>query len=281
MEEMDKKIVILLATYNGVRFLSEQFDSLLRQTFQDFTVIIRDDGSTDGTIEIIENYALRYPRKFFILKDDVLHRGARESFMYLLENVIADYYLFCDQDDVWLPSKLELSLNKIKETERLNPELPVMIHTDLRIVDENLNTLYDSLWQWAGFDVDLNKQFNYAVMGNVFTGCTMIINRKARDFALPIHPKSSMHDEWIGLVISKYGIVDNLKAQTILYRQHGKNVCSIGDQKDFSKQKFKFSILYQWYYDNYELLSYLKYGSVVKAIYYKTIYLIKRRFFNA
>lgn len=279
MEDMDK-IVILLATYNGEKYLKEQLESLLNQSYNDFTVIIRDDGSTDSTFAIIEKYRDRYPDRFLVINDAVQHRGARDSFMYLLECVDADYYFFCDQDDVWLPNKVEISLHKMKKMEAAYPGLPVMVHTDLRIVDENLSPLYDSLWRWAGFDVDLNKKFNYSVMGNVFTGCTMIINSAARQKSLPIHPKSAMHDEWIGLIVAKYGKVDNIKEQTILYRQHGKNVCSIGLQKDFSKQKFSFKLLYQWYYDNLELLNYLGYGGVFKAIYYKSLYLVKRRFFN-
>lgn len=278
MEEMDE-IAILVATFNGAKYLREQLDSLFKQTYKKFKIYIRDDGSIDGTVNIIKEYKQRYPGYITLVKDDIYHRGARDSFMFLLSEVNAAYYMFCDQDDVWLPKKIELSLRKLLELEEKWPDKPIMVHTDLKVVNEDLSLIYDSLWKWAGFDVDLNKHFNYTVMGNVFTGCTMIFNRKTRDKALPIHPKSSMHDEWIGLIVAKNGVIDNIKSQTILYRQHGKNVCSIGVKKDFSKQRFSLTSLYKWYYNQKELLDYLKYGNVIKAIYYKVLYLIRRRYF--
>lgn len=276
--EATAEIAILLATYNGEKYISEQLDSLLKQSYSNFMIVIRDDGSNDSTLKIINEYIKRYPNKISLLHDDCPHRGAKNGFLHLLEKVNANYYMFCDQDDVWLPDKVELSILKLKELESIHPGKAVMVHTDLAIVNKNLEPIYNSLWDWAGFNVDLNRKFNYAVMGNVFTGCTMIFNSIAKSIIFPVHPKSSMHDEWIGLVIAKYGIIDNIKKQTILYRQHGKNVCSTGEKKDFSKQRFSFKILYQWYYDNIELLTFLNYGSVFKAIFYKILYLIKRRF---
>ena len=277
MEEMDK-IAILMATYNGEKYIREQLDSLLGQSYRNFKIYVRDDGSADETVEIIREYQSRYPDFIVLVTDNTLHRGARDSFMYLLSQVKARYYMFCDQDDVWLKDKIAVSFAKLRELEGKSPEKPIMVHTDLRVVDEDLKMIYNSLWRWAGFNVDLNKHFNYTVIGNVFTGCTMIFNRIARDIALPIHPKSSMHDEWIGLLVAKNGVVDNIKEQTILYRQHGKNVCSIGEKKDFSKQRFSFKSLYQWYYKQKELLDFLHYGSVYKAVFFKLLYILKRKY---
>ena len=104
-------IAILMSTYNGERYLREQIDSLLNQTYKDWKLYIRDDGSTDETISIIESYVNDYPDLIVLLKDDLGNLGSARSFMRILSVVDADYYMFCDQDDVWLPNKVkDLSL---------------------------------------------------------------------------------------------------------------------------------------------------------------------------
>lgn len=271
-----KNIAILMATYNGSSFIQEQVVSLMCQDYQDFTVFVHDDGSTDNTLAIISNLMVQYPGKIELLNDEVGHLGPRDAFMYLLKSVDARYYMFCDQDDVWLPFKISHTLHRMQEVELKNPKLPVMIHTDLRIVDTNLDTIGESFWKWRGYLVDVSKKFNYTVMGNVFTGCTMMLNRAVRNIAFPVLEDVRMHDEWIGLVTAKYGIIENLKEQTILYRQHSCNVCSGGERKELSMHGFDFGMLYKWYYDRKNIIDYLGYGSVLKGIYYKILYLIKR-----
>lgn len=269
-------IAILMATYNGSRYIREQFESLMSQDCQDFTVYVRDDGSTDGTLEILNGLVAQYPGRIKILEDTVKHRGPRDAFLYLLKNVESRYYMFCDQDDVWLPFKVSHTLGRMREVESENPGMPVMIHTDLRVVDSNLDTLGESFWKWRGYLVDVSKKFNYTVMGNVFTGCTMMMNRAVRGIAFPVMDEARMHDEWIGLVTAKYGVVENLKEQTILYRQHSSNVCSGGEKKELSSRGFSVNMLYDWYYERKSILDYLGYGSVMKGVYYKMLYLTRR-----
>jgi glycosyltransferase, family 2 len=269
-------IAILMATYNGSRFIREQVLSLMSQDYKDFNVYVRDDGSTDDTLEILKDLMIQFPGRIEILRDPVQHRGPRDAFMYLLKNVEARYYMFCDQDDVWLPFKVSHTLHRMQEVELKNPGKPVMIHTDLRVVDSNLDTIGESFWKWRGYLVDVSKNFNYTVMGNIFTGCTIMINRGVRDLAFPISDYARMHDEWIGLVTAKHGVVENLKEQTILYRQHSDNVCSGGEKKELSPRGFALNMLYDWYYDRKPILDYFGYGSVVKGIYYKSLYLMKR-----
>lgn len=96
-----------MCTYNGERFLKEQLDSLFCQSFDDFIIYVHDDGSKDKTLEILNSYINQYPQKIVLMDDPIKHRGAGSSFMWLLENVESQYYMFCDQDDVWLPSKIE------------------------------------------------------------------------------------------------------------------------------------------------------------------------------
>lgn len=278
MEEVKSGIAVLLATYNGAVFLEEQLDSLLNQTYQDFKIFVRDDGSSDSTMDIVTRYVEKYPDKFKLLDDDIRHRGPRDAFLWMLDIVESDYYMFCDQDDVWLPNKIELSINKVKKIEGRYPGVPVMVHTDLIVVDENLDTIYPSFFKWGKFNVDLNKRLCFAPFGNVFTGCTMIFNYALKKHLLPIPDFAQMHDQWVGLMAVKYGKVDNIKTGTIKYRQHTKNVCSTGRKKRFTLKDFvKRS---GWYEMSKPIFQELDYGPKIKAYFFKAIYSFSRIFFH-
>ena len=271
-------LVILLATYNGAKYIEMQLNSLLSQTVRPDHVYIRDDGSSDSTLAVIAAFDQLHPGFLTVMEDHYLHRGAKDSFMWLLEKVQADYYMFCDQDDVWLPFKIEHTLAKMKEVEKKNPGLPVMIHTDLTLVDANLMPIYESFWKWRKFHVDLNRKFNYAALGNVFTGCTMMINHEAKQVSFPMSVHAHMHDEWIGLMVAKHGVVDNVKEQTILYRQHGTNVCAIGQKTRKAMFFLRWLTVPRWYLSQKEMLQEIGYGSLLKFIYYKFLYVSKRFF---
>ena len=126
-------IYILLATYNGEKYFSEQIESLLSQTYQDWKLWIHDDGSKDNTVKIIKDYANKYPEKIVFLDDDISCGGAKENFTYVLNNIDKnfDYIMFCDQDDLWLPNRIELFLNEVKIQEKNNPNLPLVSFSDL------------------------------------------------------------------------------------------------------------------------------------------------------
>lgn len=220
-------ISILLCTYNGAKYLSTQFDSILKQTYKDFVIYVHDDGSTDDTLKIIDSYSKNYPDKIFLLEDTEKHRGAGSSFMWLLKNVESEYYMFCDQDDFWLPNKIKHTFQKIKEIESLHPQAPILIHTDLHITDKGLNITHNSFWEYHNFKVDISKQKNYIGFGNIVTGCTVMINHKVKDVAFP-YTTNLLHDYWLALKVAQYGYVENIKEQTILYRQHGSNEAGAG-----------------------------------------------------
>ena len=109
-------LAILMSTFNGEKYLKEQIDSLLNQEYEAFDIYIRDDGSTDQTVSILENYEHIYPN-IYLLKDTQGNIGVFKSFMYLLSQVHADYYMFCDQDDVWLSNKISMSMKRMNELE--------------------------------------------------------------------------------------------------------------------------------------------------------------------
>jgi hypothetical protein len=158
-----------------------------------------------------------------ILHDSVTSRRAMGSFFWMLENIDATYYMFCDHDDIWLPQKVELSLAKIREIERDNR--PALVCCDLVVTDSNLNTISPSLWSYMKLRPELLTKLKYAISCNLFTGCTMIINRAARDISLPISPRAVMHDSWIGLrVLTAGGDVAWIPTPLILYRQHTDNL---------------------------------------------------------
>ncbi len=216
-------IDILLATYNGERFLREQIDSILNQSYQDFHLIIRDDGSKDCTLAIVHDYIARHPGKITLIEDSV-HRGAIGSFSHLLSSSGAPYVMFSDQDDVWLADKIQVTIAKMREMESLHgKEVPLLVHGDLIVVDQDLKVISESFWKYIHLKPSEGFRLNRIMVQNEVTGCTMMLNRPLADLAKPIAPESIMHDWWIGLVASACGHIGIVKSPIILYRQHGKN----------------------------------------------------------
>jgi len=222
---MPNKILILLATYNGAPHLPAQLDSLLSQTRSQWRLLVHDDGSTDETLTILKQYRDRYPDRITLLEDGIVCGGASANFAHLLSKADAEYLMFCDQDDVWHPDKIEKTLQTMKEMEAKYPGEPVLVHTDLEVTDEKLRVLDESFWHYGYIDPHRDS-FNRLLMQNVVTGCTVMINRKLASLALPIPEDAVMHDWWIGLVASRFGKIGIVEEATVKYRQHGGN--SIG-----------------------------------------------------
>ena len=233
---MKRKLAILLATYNGERYLQEQIDSLYRQTYKDWVLYIHDDGSTDGTCGIISKNAAEHGN--IVVMEHQGGHGAKDNFFGMLERVDADYYMFCDQDDVWLEDKVEKSLKRMHEVERSarGGEIPVVVHCDLFVVDEGLNLINDSFWRYAGIDPDYLVTFNRVSQYNLATGCTMLINAKAKAVAMAYpYENAHMHDSWITACVFKDGgRVSAIKEQLIYYRQHSKNCIGASNAKRHS-----------------------------------------------
>ena len=220
MELNNYSIAILLATYNGGKYIREQLDSLFQQSCDCFHLYVRDDGSSDDTMKIIEEFRQKYSNRITILEDSQKHRGAAKSFMYLLENVDSEYYMFCDQDDIWLPEKVEKTFDRMKEIEGT---APVLVATDLRVVDEHLSPIKESFNEDLKIDV-FRKHPELICVRHVVTGCTMMFNRAAKEASLPMSPRATMHDEWVALCVHfKGGVISILDDSTILYRQHTSN----------------------------------------------------------
>jgi glycosyltransferase involved in cell wall biosynthesis len=230
-------IDILLATYNGRKYLREQIDSILAQSCQDWQLLIRDDGSDDDTLSIIKDYAIKYPVKIKLIEDNSGRLGVKLNFKRLLEHSTAEYLMFCDQDDVWLPQKIEATLNLMEATEEEYPNKPILVHTDLRVVDSQLKTIAKSMWRYQRTSPETGNNLNKVTLQNVATGCTIMINRKAKTISLPIPEEAVMHDWWIVINVAKHGKIVYVPDQLVLYRQHPNN--AVGAKKVSKRSYFR------------------------------------------
>lgn len=225
-------IAILLSTYNGEKYIREQIDSLLNQTIENWFLVVRDDGSSDKTVEILKGYSSTYPTKIYIDESVCENLGAGKSFMHLLEISIADYYMFCDQDDVWKPNKICNTLKKMQTMEReYGLSMPIGVFTDLEVVDENLNLLMPSLWKGDNRHPEYVRNFYKQWTNRHATyGCTMMINKSAKQIVLPYNQFEGIqggHDNWIEYILIKKGIFDYIDECSILYRQHRNNAAGV------------------------------------------------------
>ncbi len=217
-------VEILLATYNGGRFLEAQLESLLRQTFPAWRVLVRDDGSTDETAAILGRFVSRYPEKVTFVRDGLGRLGACGSFGRLLALSQAPYIMLCDQDDVWLPEKIERTLHVMREAEKAKgTTTPILVHTDLQVVDQALRVIDKSFWHYQHLRPEAGSRWQVLLVQNVVTGCTVMINRALRDMAVPVPPQAIMHDWWLALVAALFGRVLFLRWASVLYRQHCAN----------------------------------------------------------
>lgn len=221
------KVYILMATYNGEKYLREQLDSLFNQTYQEWVLWIHDDNSTDSTELIINEYVDRYPDKIIHLNDGIRCGGAKENFSYLLEKIDDnyDYVMFCDQDDVWLDTKIDKFIKTVKDIEKSSKnKQPICIFSDLVLVDEKLNILSPSMVRTQRLNPIIASSFDYLKCQNVVTGCAMMLNKLAIQNSLPIPDSALMHDWWIALKVSINGQNIFINESLVLYRQHESNV---------------------------------------------------------
>lgn len=218
------RIAIVMATYNGAPNLSAQIDSILAQDHGNWRLIVRDDGSADGTVDILRAYAARHEEKISLITDDLGNLGPAANFSRLLEIVNAPYVALCDQDDVWLPDKLSRSLTRMQALEAAHgARAPCLIYTDLIVADRTLKQVAPSFWDRMGIRPDRDWTLDAILTGNQVTGCTMLLNHPLRDLVTPIPCEACMHDWWIALCAVALGKAEALAEPTVLYRVHGAN----------------------------------------------------------
>ena len=222
-------LAILLATYNGEAYLQEQLRSLMDQSHKAFTLYIHDDDSTDETSAIIKKFQKKHPSKIHYFDDDVTLKTAAGNFNYLLQKVDADYFMFCDQDDIWFSDKVERTLHAMRALEEKHQDQPCMLFSDLEVVDEQGKTIADSLWRGQKLSPQLIYDTKEILALNVVTGCTIMINNSAKAVVSPIPAQDIEHDHWIAIHLSKYGYSAFIDAPLMKYRQHSSNTLGAND----------------------------------------------------
>ena len=267
-------IAILMSTYNGARYLAQQLDSLLAQTYAEWKLTVRDDGSTDDTLRILQEYAKADKRINVLTEGENI--GACCSFERLLTQCDdAAYYAFCDQDDVWRSDKLALSLDAMQQAEAAHPGKPIVVHTDLQVVDENMTEIAPSFWRYSNIQADLlDAHIRYLAICNSVTGCAMLFNKAARDCSLPMSADAYMHDAWLALMTAYHGgFVLPVHQTPVAYRQHGDNVLGAIHYSTFGRsveqRKYEARVSYA------RAKGYV-YRNKVQFLLWKTIYFLHR-----
>ncbi len=275
-----RPIAVLLATYNGERYLREQIESIYAQTRTDWTIYAHDDGSTDSTMSILEEYESAHDN-FVVMRYPSQH-GASDNFFSLLKEVDADYYFFADQDDIWLPEKMETCMQRMAETEHADGGKPVLVCSDAFVANADMSVRAQSLWQQAGTHPEFLLTFAESAATPFVTGCTMLVNRQAKQaVAWSKTGVATMHDAFITLcVLRAGGIVSPIFKPLIYYRQHGSNALgafSYDKAKGIAYKLSHFKSLAKKNIAILKMLHALGYGSVFKFIKYKRAYKKKCR----
>ncbi|HEX6107227.1 MAG TPA: glycosyltransferase family 2 protein [Gemmatimonadales bacterium] len=219
------RLLVLLSTYNGARYLAEQIESIRGQIWTGWELVVRDDGSTDGTIELVEEFARR-DRRIRLWRDGRGNLGPAASFGALLEHAWAGgatYAALADQDDVWMPDKLQRELALLQAHEAAGePDHPLLVHTDLTVVDDRLRTLHPSFLRHQRLEHVRTDPLRRLLVQNFVTGCTVVVNRALLRAAIPV-PPVVMHDWWLAQCAAALGTILFLPEPTVRYRQHGGN----------------------------------------------------------
>lgn len=238
--DCDIQVAILLSTYNGEVYLKYLLDSLVSQSYRNIKIYIRDDGSTDKSLEIINQFL---SENVMLVKDELGNLKSASSFLQMLSVARADIYMFCDQDDIWLPEKV---LNAVKSIGECGFSSSLLFHTDLIIVDQHLNKISDSFNRHEGIILPAGHGFSHLIVQNCVVGCTMAITEELVKLSAlrDIKPKSiAMHDWWFALYASCFGRVIYSSRADILYRQHEHNVSGVNKKNFYQKLLLQFSVI--------------------------------------
>ncbi len=245
-------VSVLMSTYNGEKYLKEQIDSILSQTYKDFVLYIRDDGSRDDTLKIIESYT---DERIVLERGE--NKGPAGSFFALLNKAArSQYVFFSDQDDVWYPTKLEEMLKEIEK----HQGVPTMVFSDFSMIDSNGKTVAPSYSDYASLrvkegDVDIGK-----IIAQPFVfGCASVINRELTELVLSPPEGIEMHDCWISLVAAATGNLIYIPRQTIAHRFHNNNATGKSGQDSFAARISRITKGFSWQVQNTKLRLYQVY----------------------
>ncbi len=246
-------VTVLLAAYHGERYIGEQLDSILGQTVPGIRILASDDGSTDGTRRILDEYQRQYPERVFLRhrnggrqtveRDGETASGngpqtaglppAAANFFWLIGQALdqsvmstSDYFLLSDQDDVWYPKKVETLLNAMGKVEHGN--LPVLLHSDMEVVDKDRKVLAESLFAYQHIRPD-RKTLSEILVENPVTGGAVMMNRAMAELAKEPPGSCFMHDWWLAVLASCFGVIEFVAEPLYQYRQHETNTLGAGE----------------------------------------------------
>jgi glycosyltransferase involved in cell wall biosynthesis len=214
---MKNIVSIAIATYNGEKFLKEQLDSIYGQTYKEIEVIVCDDCSTDGTVEILDNYSKIYGLKYIINSSQL---GSVKTFERAVSFCKTNYYALSDQDDVWLPNKIETLIQQMLITEQTYPNQPIIVHHDVFIVDKDLKNINKKFLyndgKTSGFK---NMLFSNAKI----QGAATLFNKQLKDLSFPFPDNIPLHDLYLSYICETFGKRIYITQPLMLYRQHDNN----------------------------------------------------------
>ena len=206
------EVTILMATFNGGDYIGEQLDSLLNQTYRHWRLVVHDDGSTDNTVAIVNDYGAKDSR-ITLLTDGVAAAGAARNYLHLLNQTHADLYMFCDQDDIWLPQKVEQMVAAIYPIEQ-----PAMVYANGyfyrsgKVITQKTTTIHPRFLKDSLF-------FNSGIQG-----CSIIVNKQLIALLKPFPEQVAMHDHLLTMAAATLGRISYVDEVLTWYRQHERNV---------------------------------------------------------
>lgn len=229
MNRSDPDVLVLLPVYNGERFLRQQLDSILSQDCN-FRLLVHDDGSQDGSLFILKEYAARFPAEITLLQDTPGNLGACAAFALLMRHALFSlqassrpvWVALADQDDIWHPQRLSSGVTVMQQAEAGRSWHPVLVHSDLRLIDARGEDIAPSLMRYQGLNPH-GTCFSKQILVNTVTGCTVLMNAALLQRALPIPEQAMMHDWWLSLVASCFGSILYIERPLVSYRQHASN----------------------------------------------------------
>jgi len=231
-------IDICMATYNGEKYLEQQLDSILEQTYKNFKINIIDDKSTDNTVEILKDYKIRFPNKIFY-EVNGNNIGFVKNFEKLLKKSTKDYIALSDQDDIWVKEKLTIEMNKLLESEEYNK--PILVHSDLEMIYDDKKDCKNSFFKYRGISFSDSQSLSWLISHGGVMGNTILMNRKLRDLALPFPEKLIYHDYWLPIIATIYGKCVTIEKPLVLYRIHDSNTSnSVDTIRSVKKKKLPF-----------------------------------------
>ena len=230
------QVSVLLSVHGDSIFLKDFLDSLANQSFRDFVLVCRFDGKPSPAIQSLVS---KFPS--IVILPDQTHYNVVTSYQRLLDAALemdTAYFMFADQDDVWHPDKIARSFQAIKESESSRPAgTPLLVHSDLRVVDEHLKMIAPSLIRYQSLNPSRVSLADLMIQNNV-TGCTVIFNRVLASLAR-IPEEAICHDWYLALIAAAFGTVVFLPESLVDYRQHQDNVFGAVPRNGLLKRFFQ------------------------------------------